>query len=166
MPNKAYAVIFNPESRYLYFPIKRDGFCGGMPQFFGGTKNANESDRDCISREMYEESDEELQLAAGGLDGVYSANVGGSVYNFYVSTRWQGTLATGELENAEMQSIDRFYTDEGGEDTIEDLCQRLGIAITEEFAGSATFTAFDRALAWCDAYDTADEDEEVEAEPV
>jgi len=167
MPNKAYAVIFDPESRYLYFPIKRDGLVyGGMPQFFGGTKNANESDRECITREMYEESDEKLQLAPGGLTRVHSANVGGSAYNFYVTTTWQGTLATGALKNSEMQSIERFYADEGGEDTVEELCQRLDIEPTEEFMTSETWTAFDAALAWCDAYESAGEDEAVEAEPV
>ncbi len=167
MPNKAYAVIFNPDSRYLYFPIKRDGLVyGGMPQFFGGTKNANESDRSCISREMYEESDDTLSLASGGLSRVHSADVGASVYNFYVTTSWEGELFVGELENGEMQAIERFYTDEHGEDTVEDLCQRLGIVPTEEFMTSETYTAFDAALAWCDAYVTAGEDEEVEVEPV
>ncbi|MEK1913522.1 MAG: NUDIX hydrolase, partial [Pseudomonas chlororaphis] len=60
MTDKAYAILLHSEDEdngYLYFPIKRNNLVyGGMPQFFGGTKNAGESDHDTIAREMKEES--------------------------------------------------------------------------------------------------------------
>jgi hypothetical protein len=44
MTDKAYAILLHSEDQdngYLYFPIKRNNLVyGGMPQFFGGTKNA------------------------------------------------------------------------------------------------------------------------------
>lgn len=149
MPDKAYAVLIDWDSGYLYFPIKRSNPYADMPVFFGGTKNGGESDRECIAREMLEESDEKLTLEAGDLTRVHSANVGGSTLNFYVSGSWSGNDFLGPLENAEMKRIDRFYVEEGGEDTVEDLLHRLDIVPTQEFTQSETYTAWDYALAYC-----------------
>jgi|GEM_PF-1292256 hypothetical protein len=152
MPNKAYAIlldIIDEDDGYLYFPIKRDGqVYGGMPQFFGGTKNIGESDRDTILREMQEESDQQLTLKPGGLTRIHSQNIGGSKYNFYIATEFSGQNFLGPLKNPEMQSITRFLVQIGAENTVEDLLERLNIIPTEEFTESETYTAFDKAIQW------------------
>lgn len=147
MPDKAYAILLG--TTQLFFPIKRDGLrYGGMPQFFGGTKNAGESDRDTIAREMAEESDQKLSLRPGGLTRVYSTTVNGDQYNFYVATNYTGQHFLGPLQNAEMQSIAAFTIDIGGGDDILNLLAALRIVPTEDFSRSETYTAFDQAIAW------------------
>lgn len=155
MAEKAYAILYagveDEESGYLYFPIARDGRTyGGMPQFFGGTQNAGESDRDTIAREMAEESDQQLALQPGGLTLVYSTQVGGDDYSFYVAENWTGKHFLGPLKNAEMASIQKFLVQSGEEDTIEDLMRLQGIVPSEAFAKSETYTAFDKAIQWAE----------------
>lgn len=152
MPDKAYAIlldIIDEDDGYLYFPIKRDGqVFGEMPQFFGGTKNNGENDRDTILREMQEESDQKLTLKPGGLIRIHSQNVRGDQYNFYIATNFSGQNFLGSLKNPEMQSITRFLVQIEGGNTVEDLLERLNIIPTEEFTRSETYTAFDKAIQW------------------
>lgn len=152
MPNKAYAILFAASSEddgYLYFPIKREGLqYGGMPQFFGGTKDPGESDRDTIAREMQEESDGKITLQAGGLTLVYKTNVGGSTYSFYVAENFSGANFLGPLKNPEMARIDKFFVQYNAGDDIQDLLKKLKIQPTEEFIESATYKAFDEAIKW------------------
>ncbi|MFW0757733.1 hypothetical protein ACN1C3_23890 [Pseudomonas sp. H11T01] len=154
MPNKAYAVLYQANEEegdgWMYFPIKRqDQTFGGMPQFFGGTKNLGESDRVTITREMSEESDGLLSLAAGGLYLVHSdAQEDGSVYNFYVATQFTGKLVVGPFNNPEMQALSRFLAQQGESDTVVQLLEHLRIVPTEEFDLSFTYKAFTQALAW------------------
>ena len=154
MPDKAYAILLtsfedDDESGYLYFPIKRAGLpYAGMPQFFGGTKNVNESDRDAIRREMLEESDAKITLEPGGLTRVHSATVGGSRYSFYVATRFSGHGFLGPLKNGEMSSIRRFFVQVGQRQNMEDLLRSLAIVPSEEFMESETYVAFERAIEW------------------
>ena len=151
MPNKAYAILLSMEDEFngnIYFPIKRDGYCAGMPQFFGGTKNAGESDRDTIAREMLEESDNQITLEAGGLSLIYKGIVDGYIYNFYVATNYSGQHFLGALTNLEMASIQKFLIQVGGGENTEDLLRSLDIEESEEFATSETYTAFDCAIEW------------------
>ena len=150
MPNKAYVIFYDPDAQEFYFPIKRSGYCAGMPQFFGGTKNAGESDRDTLTREVLEESDEKLTLKSGGLHQIHHARINEYNYNFYVSTNFSGTHFLGAFKNTEMSSIVKYFVDVDSNvtDDIHDFMQRLKISITEEFAESETCEAFTRALAW------------------
>ncbi|WP_265273969.1 alpha-helical pore-forming toxin family protein [Nostoc sp. KVJ3] len=119
-----------------------------MPQFFGGTKNIGESDRDTILREMQEESDQTLTLKPGGLTRIYTQNVGSDQYNFYVATNFSGQNFLGTLKNPEMKSITRFLVQIGADNTIKDLLQRLNTIPTPKFTNSETYTAFDKAIKW------------------
>jgi len=152
MVDKAYAILLHSEDEdngYLYFPIKRNNLVyGGMPQFFGGTKNAGESDHDTIAREMYEESDGKVTLGPGGLSSVYKSRVGNNNYAFYVAENYEGTNFLGSLTNSEMSSIQQFFVQVGQQDDVEDLLKSLKIVPTEEFAASETYMAFNRAIAW------------------
>lgn len=153
MPNKAYAILLHSEDEdngYLYFPIKRaDRIYGGMPQFFGGTKEGDETDWDTIAREMQEESDGKITLEKGGLNRIHTAtNIKGDRYNFYVAERYKGNHFLGPLNNQEMASINAFFIQIGGEDDVEDLLQALKIVPTEEFVKSETYTAFNKAIEW------------------
>lgn len=154
MADKAYAILYasiDEDNGYLYFPIARDGRTyGGMPQFFGGTKNAGESDRDTIAREMAEESDDQITLQAGGLTRVFATPVGGDNYAFYVAENWTGQHFLGPLRNNEMASIQKFLVRRGEEDTIEDLMTLQKIVPSLAFAQSATYTAFDKAIQWAE----------------
>lgn len=155
MPDKAYAILYRRieglSAGNLYFPIKRNDSLNyaGMPQFFGGTQNSNESDRETIAREMLEESNNQIILKSGGLNKIYQSDVLGSKYNFYVAMNFSGENFLGRLENnLEMKSIQKFYALDGESDTIEDLLQRLGIIESIPFAQSETYTAFTEAIKW------------------
>ncbi|MBL6449587.1 NUDIX hydrolase [Fulvivirga sp. 29W222] len=154
MPNKAYAILFASTSEddgYLYFPIKREGReYGGMPQFFGGTKDPGESDRDTIAREMREESDEKISLQPGALTQVYRTNVAGSTYSFYVAENFSGNNFLGPLKNPEMASIDKFFVQFDAGDDIKDLLRKLKITPTQQFEESTTYEAFDAAIKWAE----------------
>jgi 8-oxo-dGTP diphosphatase len=108
MPSKAYAILMSIRDDdddddddddysegYFYFPIKRAGrIYGGMPQFFGGTKQDGENDWDTIAREMAEESDDKITLEHGHLDLVYSYTENGrDKYNFYVASNYRGVIS-------------------------------------------------------------------------
>jgi len=152
MPNKAYAILLNlidEDSGYIYFPIKRENQpFGGMPQFFGGTKEGSESDRDTINRELKEESDGKLSLKPGKLNLVYKGNIGNNIYNFYVTENYSGSNFLGPLKNPEMSSIENFFVQIDEEDNVDDLLRRLKIIPTEEFVRSETYMAFDKAIKW------------------
>lgn len=157
MPDKAYAILYSRieglDAGNLYFPIKRNDSpnYAGMPQFFGGTKNDGESDRQTIAREMLEESNDQITLGTGGLTQIHHAIVLGSSYNFYVAENFNGVHFVGPLtNNPEMKSIEKFYALQGEIDTIEDLLQRLGIMISVAFAQSETYTAFTKAIEWAE----------------
>jgi len=153
MPDKAYVILYEYddecENAYLYFPIKRDGLrYAGMPQFFGGTKNHFESDFDCISREIQQESDDRLTVNREGLKKIHSNIVGGDNYNFYMSNNFNGKHFLGDLTNLEMSTItsyivDLFCMDRGD---IENLMDTLGIVSTRDFVESETYTAFNKAI--------------------
>lgn len=153
MPNKAFAILLrydDEDTGYLYFPIKRDHAhdYAGMPQFFGGTKNLGETDRETIAREMAEESNDKVTLARGPLRRVYQyVTAGGSTYNFYVTENFEGRDFLGPLEgNPEMKAIERFLVQRGQDDTLEDLLRSLHIVPSEAFEESATAEAFARAI--------------------
>lgn len=153
MPNKAYAIILDIEDEdngYLYFPIKRNNLVyGGMPQFFGGTKNNGESDQATIAREMKEESDGKITLEKGGLVLVYSAQFELNIsYNFYVAQNFSGKNFLGNLTNNEMAKIEKFFVQIGQTDEVDDLLKMLNIVPSEEFHRSETYTAFDKAIRW------------------
>jgi 8-oxo-dGTP diphosphatase len=157
MPNKAFAILYRRiqglDAGYLYFPLKRNNSpnYAGMPQFFGGTKNANESDRDTIAREMLEESNDQLTLGSGGLTLIHHAIIpaNGSLFTFYVAENWSGANFLGPLQNnPEMKSIQKFYALEGGEDTTADLLRSLGIVPSLAFGASETYHAFEHVLVW------------------
>lgn len=153
MPHKAYAIVLSCEDEdngHLYFPIKRAGRdYGGMPQFFGGTKNAGEADRTTIDREMNEESDGKIRLSGnGGLIKIHSAAAGADRYNFYIVTKYSGRHFLGPLQNAEMASIRKFFVQIDQEDGIEQMLRALGIVPTEDFSQSQTYVAFDKAIRW------------------
>ncbi|AZD01775.1 NUDIX hydrolase [Pseudomonas chlororaphis] len=152
MTDKAYAILLYSEDEdngYLYFPIKRANLVyGGMPQFFGGTKNAGETDHDTIAREMKEESDGKITLGAGGLTSIYKSRVGNNNYSFYVAENYQGKNFLGSLTNSEMSSIQQFFVQIGQEDDVEDLLKSLKIVPTAEFIESETYEAFNKAIAW------------------
>ncbi|MCH7410675.1 hypothetical protein MM239_14805 [Belliella sp. DSM 111904] len=152
MPNKAYAILFVTVSKddgYLYFPIKREGRrYGGMPQFFGGSKDEHESDRDTIAREMLEESDGKLTLQSGGLSLIYKSQVGINTYSFYVAESFSGSHFLGPLQNDEMARIDRFLVQYDAGNDVEDLLYKLNIQGTEEFYESETCKAFEKAISW------------------
>lgn len=158
--DKAYAVIFDETNSNLIFPIKRDGLVyGGMPQFFGGTKKPGESDRECIEREMQEESDGKLSLLKGKLHRVHMQVIKGMRYKFYVTTNFAGNNYLGPLTNPEMQAIDKFYVEEDAKvpDSTAELLERLKIDPTVEFVDSATYSGFNEALEWCWKEDLKDD---------
>lgn len=156
MARKSYAVLLAYESEetgHLYFPIKRDDAprYAGMPQFFGGTNNPGESDRDAIKREMLEESNGKLTLEPGGLQLVYRADAGGNELAFYVAENFKGHNFLGPLpDNPEMKSIDKFMVTVDAGDTIEDLLQRVHIVPSEEFTESETYEAFNKAIEYAE----------------
>lgn len=153
MPNKAYGILYYEEDEdtgYLYFPIKLSTAVAypGMPQFFGGSKHANETDLATVSRETLEESNNQVTVNALKKK-IYAPAVGADQYSFYIVTDYSGQHFLGPLPgNPEMASIAKFLVQAGGEDTVDDLFQRLGITMTAEFAQSETYTAFEKALAW------------------
>ena len=152
MPNKAYAILLysqDEDNGYLYFPIKRAGRAyGGMPQFFGGTKQQNESDRQTIDREMREESDDKLHLQSGGLTLIHKANVNGSTYSFYVAENYAGANFLGPLKNEEMASIESFFVQIGAGNDIDDLLRKLKITPGDDFKQSETYVAFQKGIEW------------------
>lgn len=154
MPDKAYTILYagvDEDSGYLVFPIKRTGRAyAGMPQFFGGTKNAGESNRETIARELSEESDGKLTLKSGGLKQVYSTTVGPDRYSFYVAENFSGSHYIGSLKNAEMQSITRFLVQTGNDSDMEDLMNSLKIVPSEAFSDSQTYAAFESAITWAE----------------
>lgn len=152
MADKVYVVFFDEDSRDLIFPIKRTGRAyAGMPQFFGGTKEVGESDRNCLAREVQEESDAKLTLESGGLKRVYAGQVGRNNYRFYVSTSFSGHDYVGPLNNAEMARITTYYVEDQPSQAPDtnDLLERLGIVPTIDFAESQTWVGFDEALKCC-----------------
>lgn len=154
MPNKAYAILLSVEDEdngSIYFPIKREGRnYGGMPQFFGGTKEGNESDRETIDRELQEESDNKLSLKFGDLTLVHDANINGDSYKFYVAQHYEGMHFLGPLKNDEMSRIESFFVQISAEDDIENLLTKLKIVPSEVFTQSETYEAFDKAIKWCE----------------
>lgn len=154
MPNKAYAILYYEESEdigHFYFPIKHANAAdyADMPQFFGGTKNANESDLQTIAREAAEESNNQVTITALGQRIHSHTTPGGSQYNFYLVTQFTGNHFVGPLPgNNEMQSIERYQVHAGEEDGIGDFFEHLGITMSQDFAESETYSAFEAALTW------------------
>lgn len=153
MPDKAYAILYTEENEdigHFYFPIKLANAAAyaGMPQFFGGTKNAGESDLQTIAREAAEESNNQVTITALG-DRIHSHTVDGSRYSFYIVTRFTGQHFVGSLPgNNEMAAIQRYQVHAGETDDTTDFFHRLNIAMSEEFARSETHEAFAAALEW------------------
>jgi 8-oxo-dGTP pyrophosphatase MutT (NUDIX family) len=151
MPDKAYAILYAEENEdigQLYFPIKRSSPYAGMPQFFGGTKHAGESDLQTIAREAAEESNRQIAINAVG-HRIHSATVGDSQYHFYIVTNYTGQHFLGALPgNDEMASITRFQVHAGETDDIHDFFRRLEISMSEEFGESETCIAFEKTLEW------------------
>jgi hypothetical protein len=157
MADKAYAILLNAEDNdngYLYFPFKRAGReYGRMPQFFGGTKNEGESDRDTIARELAEESDNKVTLQSGGLTKIHSAKVDTDNYSFYVAINFTGSQFLGPLNNPEMAKIEKYLVQIGQRDDIGDLLKFFSVVPTLPFSESETYKAFDKAIAWSQTSD-------------
>lgn len=154
MADKAYAILFqseDTENGYIYLPFKRDGLdYAGMPQFFGGTQNQGESDRDTIARELAEESDNKITLSSGGLFQIQNSKVGQDTYTFYVATNYTGSQFLGPLKNPEMSKIEKYLVQKGGESDVEDLLSFFNIVPSLPFTESETYTAFTAAIKWCE----------------
>lgn len=152
MPNKAYAILHTEENEdigHFYFPIKLDNnriAYPGMPQFFGGNKEGNESDLQTIVREAAEESNNQITITALG-ERIHHCTVNGDSYSFYIVTRFTGQHFVGPLPgNNEMAAIRRYQVHAGETDDIIDFFRRLEITMSEALATSATREAFEAAL--------------------
>lgn len=151
---RAYAILFkmeNEDTGYLYFPIKLPNHPnhGGMPQFFGGDRIGNETDRQTIAREMLEESNNRIVLGEGRLKKIHHAIVNGEHYNFYCTQNFspKPSLFLGDMNgNPEMASIQRFFVQRGNSVGVEDMLNRLNITGSADFTNSETYTAFDNVL--------------------
>lgn len=152
MPNKSYGILFSDigdDCGKFYFPIKLSSLVyGDMPQFFGGTINAGETNLTALIREAKEESNDKVVVLSLGTK-IHSATVLGSTYNFYVVTSFTGTHFVGDLKgNNEMASIQEFTVTTGGDGSMEDLMEKLRVTPSEDFSSSETYTAFEKAIDW------------------
>jgi len=97
-------VLLN-DANNIYFPVKADTdpysgavpFCAGSPQFFGGTVQGHETDRQVARRETAEESQLTYLLANRPMTELYQANVGTPAAwedgFFYSSSQWSNPAA-------------------------------------------------------------------------
>lgn len=152
MPNKSYGILFSDigdDCGQFYFPMKLSGLeYGDMPQFFGGTINAGETNLTALIREAKEESNNQITILKLG-QKIHSATVLGSTYNFYVVENFTGSNFLGDMKgNSEMASIKKFTVTTNGDSSIDDLMKALRITPTSEFSASETYTAFEKAIKW------------------
>jgi ADP-ribose pyrophosphatase YjhB (NUDIX family) len=152
MPNKSYGILFKDigdDCGQFYFPVKLSGLeYGGMPQFFGGTIDAGETNLTALIRETKEESNNQIVVLKLG-KRIHSATNFGSTYNFYVVEEFTGSNFLGDLKgNTEMSSINKITVTTNGDSSIDDLMRLMRITPSYDFAGSETYTAFEKAIKW------------------
>ncbi|HTQ13898.1 MAG TPA: NUDIX domain-containing protein [Rhizomicrobium sp.] len=96
-------VVFN-DSNNLYFPVKaalnpytgEEAYCGGLPQFFGGKVDAQETNPDAVRREVAEESHLTYLLTAKSLLQVMQSTMAIDEkeekfedWYFYLTDKWR-----------------------------------------------------------------------------
>ena len=152
MKQKYYVILLDIKEGYIYFPIKKTNrVFGGMPQFFGGNKEDEESVLDCLKREANEESDGTVTLNKIHGQSIYSNRVKSNTYTFFVSTDFSidKTRAFGKLENEEMETIEKLDIKNASGILQNFFSLPSNYDKIYEFLESETCEAFYKAFKYC-----------------